>query len=365
MLYRQSTNPRRQKLIRPEHGHAIPAGTRVFNDLRQLQHALQKAIALEHFTIPPYLCALYSIQERTNVEAARITRSVVVEEMLHMLLAANILNAIGGRPRISAPDLLPRYPRKMPLSEIGFQVNLLKFSKEAVNTFLRIERPAPRMDLQTDGNFWSIGEFYASVREALRRLDWEARNNNKKNGIFTGIRRQVTEEHYYGSGGKVLAVRSLEDAERAIDEIVGQGEGIDGTIEDADESIFGRGVEFAHYFRFNEIFNERRYRLGDMPDDAPSGEPLPIDWNAVYNMVPNPTIEMFEHKPSLACKAREFNQTYSALLQNIQKACDGEPEVLKEGIPLMHALRIAAIDLMNEPIGNGDYTAGPIFAFIP
>jgi hypothetical protein len=362
MLYRQSTNPRRQKLIRADHGHAIPVGPRVFNDLRQLRHALQKAIALELFTIPPYLCALYSIQERANAEAALIIRSVVVEEMLHMILAANILNAIGGRPRICAPGLLRRYPREMPLSEIGFQVNLLKFSREAVNTFLRIERPAPPSKQPAHGKFWSIGEFYASIREALRRLDKEAGNHNNKNGIFTGIqKRQVTEEHYYGSGGKLLAVYSLEDAERAIDEIVGQGEGIDGTIDDADEGIFGQGVEFAHYFRFNEIFNERRYQHGDMPGDAPSGDPLPVDWNAVYNMVPNPTMKMFQHKPGLFSKAREFNRTYTALLRNIERACNGEPEILKEGIPLMYALRIAAIDLMNEPIGNGDYTAGPSF----
>ncbi|MGA8027536.1 MAG: ferritin-like protein [Bryobacteraceae bacterium] len=356
MLYRQEHNPLRQKLIPEDHGNDVPAGAPAFKKLEDLQGALQDAIALEHFTIPPYLCALYSIHERANPEAARIIRTVVVEEMLHMILAANILNAIGGKPAIR--NSLPEYPKKMPFSQIGFTVNLLKFEKEAINTFLRIERPAPRMDAPPAGKFWSIGEFYEAVREALRRLDRETAG-----GIFTGTQKQVTNEHYYGSGGKLRSVCSLEDAELAINEIVGQGEGIDGTIEAGDDDLFNDDVEFAHYFRFNEIFHERRYRAGDQPGDAPSGDPLRVDWNAVYNMVPNPKMSMFQGR-GLIEKAEQFNRIYAKLLSNIEEACNGKPEVLKEqGIPLMHAMRITAVDLMNEPIGNGGYTAGPTFEF--
>ena len=129
--------------------------------------------------------------------------------------------------------------------------------------------------------------------------------------------------------------------------------------------MFNDDVEFAHYFRFNEIFNERRYQPGDQPGDPPSGDPLPVDWNAVYNMVPNPAMSMFKHRPGLFEKAKEFNQTYAKVLFNIDRACNGEPEILEDGSPLMHALRIAAVDLMNDPIGNGDYTAGPTFEFVP
>jgi hypothetical protein len=365
MRHRQSNNFRRQKFLRDHNGETVPSGVPVFEDIKRLHRALQDAIALEHFTIPPYLCALYSIQERANAEAARIIRTVVVEEMLHMILAANILNAIGGKPRICAADSLPHYPHEMPNSEIRFTVNLLKFSKEAINTFLRIERPAPRLGPTPPGKFWSIGEFYLAVREALRRLDREARNRGEKNGIFTGKQKQVTDEHYYGSGGKLTAVYSLKDAERAIEEIVGQGEGIDGTIEAGDQDIFNDDVEFAHYFRFNEIFNERRYQPGDQPGDPPSGDPMPVDWNAVYNMVPNPTMSMFKHRPALFQKAKAFNQTYTKLLFNIDRAFNGEPEILKDGIPMMHALRVSAVDLMEIPIGYGAYTAGPTFEFVP
>ena len=61
----------------------------------------------------------------------------------------------------------------MPHSAVRFKVNLLRFSKDAVNTFLRIERPAPPTEVPKPGKFGSIGEFYAAVRGELR-LDGEA-----------------------------------------------------------------------------------------------------------------------------------------------------------------------------------------------
>jgi Ferritin-like len=54
-----------------------------------LEH-LQWAIELEHFTLPPYLCALYSLDAVHNPEASEVVASVLVEEMLHMTLAANV-----------------------------------------------------------------------------------------------------------------------------------------------------------------------------------------------------------------------------------------------------------------------------------
>src|SRR3954454_15054661 len=82
--------------------------------LASLQEHLQWAIELEHFTIPPYLCALYSLNPARNADAAEVIASVLMEEMLHLTLAANLLNAVGGRPRIDTPRLLRPYPRPFP-----------------------------------------------------------------------------------------------------------------------------------------------------------------------------------------------------------------------------------------------------------
>src|SRR3954465_5321574 len=85
--------------------------------LASLQEHLQWAIELEHFTIPPYLCALYSLDMDRNADAAEVIASVVIEEMLHLPLAANLLNAVGGRPQIDTPRLLRPCPLPLPHSD--------------------------------------------------------------------------------------------------------------------------------------------------------------------------------------------------------------------------------------------------------
>lgn len=362
--YRQENNPRRQKCISPDHGRQPrPKDSRI-ETIEKLHEALQEAIGIEHFTIPPYLCALYSIKDGSNAESADIIRSVVVEEMLHMILASNILNAIGGEPKINAKSLLPKYPSPLPHSAIGFEVGLVKFSRQSVNTFLRIERPAESNVPRETGKFRSIGEFYAAVREALIRLDKEAKAKGNKQGIFTGTKTQVPPEYFYNAGGRVTIVEDIDGANRAIDEIVGQGEGIDHTIDDGDPG-FEKGVELAHYFRFNQIFNERRYKAGDLSDDSPSGDSLPVAWDAVHNMIPDPKMHKFGNQPKLLEMVKTFNRSYMALLDNLHVACNGKPEVLKEGIPMMHALKHQAIGLMKIPCGIGDFTAGPTFEYVP
>lgn len=61
---------------------------------------LQTAVGIEFGTLPPYLYALYSIPLGTNSGSGRLIRSVALQEMTHMCLACNILNALGGSPVI-------------------------------------------------------------------------------------------------------------------------------------------------------------------------------------------------------------------------------------------------------------------------
>ena len=82
-------------------------------DLDWLKQSLQYAIELEFFTIPPYLTAFWSVKDHRDPVAVAI-REVLVEEMLHMSLACNMLVSIGGTPKIADPDLVPKYPGPMP-----------------------------------------------------------------------------------------------------------------------------------------------------------------------------------------------------------------------------------------------------------
>src|SRR5262245_32818636 len=84
------------------------------NDLKT---SLQNAILLEHATIPPYLTAYYTLSGNTDsVTYARgIIRDIIVEEMLHLTLAANILIAVGGSPKLNDPLVVPKYPGPLPM----------------------------------------------------------------------------------------------------------------------------------------------------------------------------------------------------------------------------------------------------------
>ena len=73
----------------------IPLGV----GLNYLHQMLQMAIEVEHSVIPPYLTAMYSvISDGTDHEAwvAGTVRDVVIEEMLHMTIACNVLNAVSA-----------------------------------------------------------------------------------------------------------------------------------------------------------------------------------------------------------------------------------------------------------------------------
>ncbi|OCX50688.1 hypothetical protein BEL04_22175 [Mucilaginibacter sp. PPCGB 2223] len=330
--------------------------------LAELKSALQNAIELEHSTIPTYLCALYSIQDGTNQKAVETIRSIVVEEMLHMILACNILNAIGGEPAINKPGFVPTYPGHLPDSDNSFVINLAKFSRESVDVFLKIEKPATTSEPPKAKGYQTIGQFYQAVRIGLEYV-----NDNTPGGIFTKDKKQrakqITAEHYYGSGGQIIPVYTIDDAREAIAEIVGQGEGIDDTIEDSDQQMFGQGIEYAHYFRFNELHEERLYKDTDTPKSGPTGDRIVVEWDAVYNMKPNPKMDDFKAYPELLEKVRDFNRTYTLLLDNIHNACNGQPDLLMKGVAMMYQLKYKAIALMNIPVPGTRYMAGPSFEF--
>ena len=115
----------------------------LISSVESLQQHLQTAIELEHSTLPPYLCALYSLKDGSNEEARAVLQSVALEEMLHLTLAANILNAIGGTPVLDSPRLMPGHPTTLPHSDGSVILSLRPFSREAVEGFMAVERPAP------------------------------------------------------------------------------------------------------------------------------------------------------------------------------------------------------------------------------
>ena len=83
--------------------------------VEQLREDLQIALQLEHSTIPPYLTAWASIKKSYNQEVKNILRDILIQEMMHMALVANILNAVGGKPSFHSEDFIPHYPSRLPV----------------------------------------------------------------------------------------------------------------------------------------------------------------------------------------------------------------------------------------------------------
>lgn len=364
----------KRQFLRRRIKHTIPYEHRI-KELEVLQAHLQTAIELEHSTIPPYLCALYSIKDGYNVEAAQIIKSVVLEEMLHMILASNVLIAIGGKPDLTHSKFVPEYPTFLPHSDEAFKVNLWMFSQSAIETFLKIEHPAPPKAPPQGHRYSSISQFYEAIELALFELsgidveqvnieDLDKFEDTSTKNIFTGHPSwQITPEYYYGGGGRAIPVTNLHSALQALHEITGQGEGVHHSIWDGDEQL-GEVKELAHYFRFDEIYHERRYTATDSLKSGPSGEELPVDWDQVYPMQPNPKMADYEPGSALWRKTYEFNRTYMALLNELHNSLNGKPQRLMQSVVRMYELKYQAVELMKTPIGDGEMTAGPSFEFV-
>ena len=339
----------------------------------ELHTYLHAAMQLEHATIPPYLTALYSIHPGTNSDAYHVIRVVVVEEMLHLTLTANILNAVGGTPDLTGPDFVPVYPAALPDGEKDFTVDLQPFSEHAVNTFLKIERPAKAPDeasrlvrrdrpgvqllAASPGDpgmqYYSIGEFYAEIGRGLEYLQDQAAKDG--GDIFVGDpARQVTPEYYYSGGGEMIPVTDLASAKAAAELVAEQGEGLGGKIYDTED-------ELAHYFRFQQLLLGRYYQTGDKADD-PTGPPLDFDWSAVYPVKMNARLQDYPDGSELYAAAVEFNESYADFLGVITRAYTGQPELLLEAVPGMFRLRDRMTRLIHNPIpGMAGVNAAPTF----
>lgn len=337
------------------------AGITTLDDLRA---HLQWAIELEHATLPPYLCALYSLEPERNPEAVEVVGSVFAEEMLHLLLAANLLNAVGGAPVLDAPHLLPSYPHPLPHGDGSLRIGLHPFGTTALDQFLRIESPAwPGAPTQPDG-YATIGQFYAAIEDGMQSLCREL----GERAVFVGdTARQIPGVHIGHAGGRAIAVRDLASALDALGEIVEQGEGAGRTeVWDGDHVVLHpERDEVAHYFRFVELKVGRRFRAGDTPRSGPTGDALVVDLDGVLPMRPNPRTADYPVGSAVREAQDEFNYTYCELLRQLEQALNGSPTRLGPAVGTMFKIRDQAQALMRMPTGDGATTAGPTFEYVP
>lgn len=347
-----------------------------------LQDALQSAIELEHSTIPTYLYAYFSINfaprfstdpQSTNYAINEVLWSVVYEEMLHMGLACNLLNAIGGSPQINKEGFVPAYPGPLPCGvESGLIVPLAPFSKDLVkNVFMEIEEP--EYLLPPGSTEVTIGVFYSAIAQSLATFNQNFLNGTGPN-IFVGDpARQIDFNPIFYAKNLPGPVRDFETAMAAITLIVDQGEGTSKSPMEPDplEST----EPLAHYYRFYETYHGQTI----VPDSTsphgwsfgPPAIPFDSSPDGVLPMIENPKEANYPAGSQVQKDCHAFNQVYMQLLNRLHDGFNGNPppsafdyEAKNNVMALMDNLEAAAKTLVAHKLDDGT-CAGPSFEYQP
>jgi hypothetical protein len=360
------------------------------DNVEDLRQVLQIAIELEHATIPPYLCALFSIVPGHNQEVAELIKSVVMQEMLHMALVCNLLNGVGGHPMIASPAFVPRFPGHLPGGvRPGLTVSLRKCSIDQVrDVFMAIEQPSVPLDIPDDVPSYvdmrgidvdpagdvtderraseaaaqlalhftrveheplTIGWFYKQIGTAIVELGED---------IFTGDPSlQMTPEIYTGAPGNLYTINDTKHALLALQEIERQGEGTPGT-----DPTSGPRHELAHYYRFQEIVEGRRMIETSPGNWVFEGPEVPFDPAGVLPMADDPDTGSLPPRSRVRSVAELCDRAYGDLLRSLHATFNGNPAGLGQAIGLMFSLEVQARELMTMPISPAaPATAGPAF----
>jgi hypothetical protein len=329
----------------------------------ELLAALQAALLLEHATVPLYLQATWSLPPTsvgvpdTNKPIRNLIRDIAMEEMLHMNLVANLINALGGQPVMNTPDFLMAFPGRLPGTiQTSLEVHLRAFSKKQVEeVFMEIEEPEKPKEFklkafegfELPATSVTIGQFYGAIRKAI------ADGNEAE--LFTGdASRQIAINVDDDEG---ILVTDKATALAAIDMIIEQGEGNDSSPL---ESATG---EPAHYYRFQGILKGRVLQADASVSEGYSfsGDAVPFNPAAVTNVKDNVRISDLVGTPAEA-PAREFNRAYTGMLADLHLAFNGDTDAMDRAVNTMYTLGAMARKLMRFEITSGVF-AGPTWEY--
>lgn len=309
-----------------------------------LKQALQEAIQIEFMTIPPYLCALWSIKNEMDPVALSI-REIVQEEMLHLAIVCNMLAAIGEVPNLRGA--IPRYPSRLPGSlHPTVNLTLSGLSKASLETFMEIERPKEIIQHGAHLAFLeapTIGEFYERIGIAFRDLQPEIKTDSQIGGPLTET-----------------IITTVQDAIAATDLIRRQGEG-------SKESPADTGLDdLSHYYRFEELYVGQKLEYDAVSKEFFHG--ARIDWPDVWPMEPVPAGGYQRADVSEEAYALTVNsdRLYSEMINFLHRAWDGGGQAsFLRSIQTMFELQGPAKKLMEIPISAGRKgTLGPSFRYI-
>lgn len=329
--------------------------------LRELREKLHTAIELEHSTIPPYLYAYWSVKDDTS-EAAMSLLEVAKEEMNHMAMACNIMNAVGGFVNCANPNFIPSYPTELPgHSETvsSMKIGLHKLCKESIVGFLYIELPRdPNDDRDPKDGWTTIADFYLDILADIDELDDEDFSHG----------RQLNPTDSPDASGVLLPVRNKRDAKLCIAEIIEQGEGLSRT---EDLKLADSHPLESHYYRFLDLYKAMG-GYGEVDLDDFNGEELKEKINedqyitfmrGVYDLIPNPGQATID-APLFQKENLKFNSLYSHMLDQMHTRKEKRHPDMGEAIKTMFSLGRHAVAMRSIPLPGGQF-GGPSFEYVP
>lgn len=323
-----------------------PGGNVAIESIEDLRDHLLLATRVELSTVPIYLSAMYSIKDQES-DAAQLIRSVVVEEMLHVCLVTNLLLSIGGEPDFGYASI-PTYPGLMAHHKPDLLLELRRCTIELIrDVFMAIESPRAHDAPNEDDEYETLGQFYGALEEALDRLD-----DDLENTVFANHQpeRQLSDPSFYApvrfdaeDSGGLLLVSDRASADRALEIIIDQGEGLSDHrwADPAHE-------ELTHYYKFKQIAD----------GEAPLGEVWPVLDNPRTGDLP----------PSLQMVSDLFNAMYGLVFVTMSELFSGTHNQ-GEGVGRLYALMSSCLAptaryLVSTPI-SADNTAAPTFEVFP
>ncbi len=317
-------------------GHFLNVGVDDRDD-DWLKAALQAAVELEMATIPPYLCAYWSIKDHNKEscqEAARILLGIAIDEMYHMAVMCNVLVGVGGVPDIRSR--YPKYPGRLPRGVIdSLTIELQHLTKDYVKkTFMVIEKPTDTVPMKKSSQGYpSIGKFYEAIQNHLKDNQTPIRNT----------RRQVA--HKFQAVQELKPVTTWEQAFDAIEVVKEEGEGTSSNPKD-------KRAGLAHYYAFGELahgkrlvpmIGEKKWTYGGDPVDFPADKD-------VYQMGKIPKDGWPSLDAVMKTKVDNFRREYGAMLSDLHDTWSTTNK-LNGSIKKMHSLSCLARDLMKSGCG--------------
>jgi CDGSH-type Zn-finger protein/truncated hemoglobin YjbI len=372
------TGGRLAQVIATRGGLAPPEAPIVIEHREALYYMMCQAAELEHGIMCQYLYAGFSLKQSEDeglspAEAEAVQRwrkhinHIATQEMLHLALVQNLLSSIGGAPHLSRPN----FPHPASHYPAGVHLALLPFGEPALQHFMFLERPegmdlddaegmaaygraAPAMQqgeiVPRSQDFKTVGHLYRSIEAGIAHLA----DKFGERRLFVGPpRAQATEQYFHWP--ELIAVTDAASAQKAIDEILEQGEGPRGNWKDAH---FGQFVEILDEYtalrEANPGFQPTRpvVTVNVRPSERDTGVPLVTD-------------------PTTRQVMDLFNVSYEVLLLMLQRffahteETDAQLKALADATVALMFQAIKPIgDLVTTLPAGPDYparTAGPSF----